>query len=82
MISIQRLDQKTIQRLEAAVSKSEYSQGKKLKVVPKVCFPWIAGSLAHIEMVTGGSGDQGRLGCRDRRSNNRPQCLVEDCEDE
>ena len=36
-IPVQRLDAKTLQRLEAAVSKSEYSQGKKLKVVPKVC---------------------------------------------
>lgn len=26
-----------MQRLETAVAKSEYSQGKKLKVVPKVC---------------------------------------------
>ena len=33
---VQRLDAKTLQRLETAVSKSEYSQGKKLKVVPKV----------------------------------------------
>ena len=33
---LQKLDPKTIQRLETAVSKSEYSQGKKLKVIPKV----------------------------------------------
>ena len=32
----QKLDNKTLQRLEVAVAKSEYSQGKKLKVVPKV----------------------------------------------
>ena len=32
----QKLDARTLQRLEAAVSKSEYSQGKKLKVVTKV----------------------------------------------
>jgi len=31
-----KLDSKFIQRLETAVAKSEYSQGKKLKVVPKV----------------------------------------------
>ena len=37
---LQKLDGKTMQRLETAVSKSEYSQGKKLKVVPKVCFRW------------------------------------------
>ncbi|MCJ1274736.1 ATP synthase F0 subcomplex subunit OSCP atp5 [Puttea exsequens] len=42
--SAQKLDQKTIQRLETAVSKSEYSQGKKLKVVPKVN-PDIKGGL-------------------------------------
>ncbi|EER39375.1 ATP synthase subunit 5 [Histoplasma capsulatum H143] len=35
--SAQKLDTKTLQRLEAAVAKSEYSQGKKLKVVSKVC---------------------------------------------
>jgi len=34
--TLQRLDTKTLQRLETAVSKSEYSQGKKLKVIPKV----------------------------------------------
>jgi len=34
--SAQKLDPKTLQRLETAVAKSEYSQGKKLKVVPKV----------------------------------------------
>lgn len=35
----QKLDPRTLQRLEAAVTKSEYSQGKKLKVVPKVSLP-------------------------------------------
>lgn len=34
---MKKLDTKTLQRLETAVSKSEYSQGKKLKVIPKVC---------------------------------------------
>ncbi|MCJ1325876.1 ATP synthase F0 subcomplex subunit OSCP atp5 [Thelotrema lepadinum] len=42
--SAARLDPKTLQRLETAVSKSEYSQGKKLKVVPKVN-PDIVGGL-------------------------------------
>jgi F-type H+-transporting ATPase subunit O len=32
----QELDAKTISRLEKAVSKSQFSQGKKLKVVAKV----------------------------------------------
>ena len=36
MQMLQKLDQKTLQRLETAVAKSEYSQGKKLKVVSKV----------------------------------------------
>lgn len=36
--TIQELDTKTISRLEKAVAKSEYSQGKKLKVVAKVGF--------------------------------------------
>ncbi|KAL8629970.1 hypothetical protein Q9189_004346 [Teloschistes chrysophthalmus] len=39
-----KLDGKTLQRLETAVAKSEYSQGKKLKVVPKVN-PDIMGGL-------------------------------------
>ncbi|OJJ01550.1 hypothetical protein ASPVEDRAFT_191644 [Aspergillus versicolor CBS 583.65] len=42
--SAQELDNKTITRLEKAVSKSEFSQGKKLKVVPKVN-PDIVGGL-------------------------------------
>lgn len=32
----QELDAKTISRLEKAVAKSEFSQGKKLKIVAKV----------------------------------------------
>ncbi|KAL8643056.1 MAG: hypothetical protein Q9228_000295 [Teloschistes exilis] len=39
-----KLDGKTLQRLETAVAKSEYSQGKKLKVVPKIN-PDIMGGL-------------------------------------
>lgn len=35
-VELQELDNKTIQRIEKAVAKSEYSQGKKLKVVTKV----------------------------------------------
>ncbi|KAL8969947.1 MAG: hypothetical protein Q9183_001753 [Haloplaca sp. 2 TL-2023] len=42
--SAAKLDNKTIQRLETAVAKSEYSQGKKLKVVSKVN-PEIMGGL-------------------------------------
>ena len=37
IVFMKKLDTKTLQRLETAVSKSEYSQGKKLKVIPKVC---------------------------------------------
>ena len=40
----QALDQKLRQRLESAVQKSQYSQGKKLKVVSKVN-PDIKGGL-------------------------------------
>jgi hypothetical protein len=36
----QELDNKTLNRLEKAVSKSEFSQGKKLKVVPKVRYSY------------------------------------------
>lgn len=40
IVGRQKLDSKVIQRLETAIAKSEYSQGKKLKVVPKVsCLP-------------------------------------------
>ncbi|KAI4113930.1 MAG: hypothetical protein LQ345_005189 [Seirophora villosa] len=42
--SAAKLDSKTLQRLEAAVAKSEYSQGKRLKVAPKVN-PDIMGGL-------------------------------------
>ncbi|PGH12792.1 ATP synthase F1, delta subunit [Helicocarpus griseus UAMH5409] len=42
--SAQKLDAKTLQRLESAVAKSEYSQGKKLKVVSKIN-PDIVGGL-------------------------------------
>lgn len=40
----QKLDTKTLQRLEAAVAKSEYSQGKKLKVVTKVSYLFPTGT--------------------------------------
>ncbi|MCJ1259803.1 ATP synthase F0 subcomplex subunit OSCP atp5 [Lignoscripta atroalba] len=42
--SASKLDSKTLQRLENAVAKSEYSQGKKLKVISKVN-PDIMGGL-------------------------------------
>ncbi|KAL8764888.1 MAG: hypothetical protein Q9209_007836 [Squamulea sp. 1 TL-2023] len=42
--SAAKLDNKLLQRLETAVAKSDYSQGKKLKVVPKVN-PDILGGL-------------------------------------
>ncbi|KAL9095147.1 MAG: hypothetical protein Q9163_006529 [Psora crenata] len=42
--SAQKLDQKTLHRLETAIAKSEYSQGKKLKVISKVT-PEIKGGL-------------------------------------
>lgn len=42
---MQKLDLKTLQRLETAVAKSEYSQGKRLKVVPKVGLPHIPSRL-------------------------------------
>jgi F-type H+-transporting ATPase subunit O len=35
--SASKLDERMVRRLEQAVSKSEYSQGKKIKVVTKVC---------------------------------------------
>ncbi|KAL8777463.1 MAG: hypothetical protein Q9213_007852 [Squamulea squamosa] len=44
VISAAKLDNKMLQRLETAIAKSDYSQGKKLKVVPKVN-PDILGGL-------------------------------------
>lgn len=35
--SAAKLDERMVRRLETAISKSEYSQGKKIKVVTKVC---------------------------------------------
>ncbi|MCJ1265638.1 ATP synthase F0 subcomplex subunit OSCP atp5 [Lobaria immixta] len=46
--SASKLDIKTLQRLETAVAKSEYSQGKKLKVVPKVNPDIIGGLVVEI----------------------------------
>jgi F-type H+-transporting ATPase subunit O len=46
--SAQELDIKTIQRLERAVARSEYSQGKKLKVVTKVNPDAIGGLIVEI----------------------------------
>lgn len=40
----QKLDEKLLRRLETAIAKSEYSQGKKLKVTSKVN-PDILGGL-------------------------------------
>lgn len=46
--SAQELDTKTIQRIEKAVAKSEFSQGKKLKVVTKVNADVIGGLIVEI----------------------------------
>jgi F-type H+-transporting ATPase subunit O len=46
--SAQELDTKTINRLEKAVAKSEYSQGKKLKVVTKVNPDLVGGLVVEI----------------------------------
>ncbi|KAI1914378.1 ATP synthase F0 subcomplex subunit OSCP atp5 [Ophidiomyces ophidiicola] len=46
--SAQKLDQKTLQRLETAVAKSEYSQGKKLKVVSKINPDVVGGLVVEI----------------------------------
>ncbi|KKZ68411.1 ATP synthase F1, delta subunit [[Emmonsia] crescens] len=46
--SAQKLDAKTLQRLEAAVAKSEYSQGKKLKVVSKISPDIVGGLIVEI----------------------------------
>ncbi|KAL3469886.1 ATP synthase delta subunit-domain-containing protein [Aspergillus californicus] len=46
--SAQELDAKTLSRLEKAVSKSEYSQGKKLKVVSQVKPDVIGGLVVEI----------------------------------
>ncbi|CAG8011623.1 unnamed protein product [Penicillium salamii] len=46
--SAQELDAKTLNRLEKAVSKSEYSQGQKLKVVAKVDPALVGGLVVEI----------------------------------
>jgi len=46
--SAQELDKKTIQRLEAAVGKSEFSQGKKLKVTQKVNQDIVGGLIVEV----------------------------------
>ncbi|KAF9893718.1 ATP synthase F0 subcomplex subunit OSCP atp5 [Aspergillus nanangensis] len=46
--SAQELDNKTITRLEKAVTKSEFSQGKKLKVVTKVDSDLVGGLVVEI----------------------------------
>ncbi|MCJ1232984.1 ATP synthase F0 subcomplex subunit OSCP atp5 [Varicellaria rhodocarpa] len=46
--SASKLDPKTLQRLETAVAKSEYSQGKKLKVVSKVNSDIVGGLIVEI----------------------------------
>nr|ACF78718.1 unknown [Zea mays] len=46
--SAQELDSKAIQRIEKAVSKSEFSQGKKLKVVTKVNPDVLGGLIVEI----------------------------------
>ncbi|KAL6237302.1 hypothetical protein BDW75DRAFT_249203 [Aspergillus navahoensis] len=46
--SAQELDAKTLNRLEKAVSKSEFSQGKKLKVVSKVNPDIVGGLIVEI----------------------------------
>ncbi|KAL2833028.1 ATP synthase delta subunit-domain-containing protein [Aspergillus cavernicola] len=46
--SAQELDNKTLGRLERAVSKSEFSQGKKLKVVSKVSPDVLGGLVVEI----------------------------------
>ncbi|KAJ6011812.1 hypothetical protein N7522_002167 [Penicillium canescens] len=47
--SAQELDTKTINRLEKAVAKSEFSQGKKLKVVAKVNPDLLGGLVVEID---------------------------------
>ena len=44
----QNLDNKLRQRLESAIGKSEYSQGKKLKVVTKVNPDILGGLIVEI----------------------------------
>ncbi|KAJ5925058.1 ATP synthase subunit 5 [Penicillium verhagenii] len=46
--SAQELDTKTINRLEKAVAKSEFSQGKKLKIVTKVNPDLVGGLVVEI----------------------------------
>lgn len=49
--SAQELDNKSIQRIEKAVAKSEFSQGKKLKVVTKVCLNYSIENVDSRELL-------------------------------
>lgn len=62
---MKKLDTKTLQRLETAVAKSEYSQGKKLKVVTKVGDPEEEEKTfnCRTKYTVGQPGYNGRLGC-------------------
>jgi F-type H+-transporting ATPase subunit O len=57
--SAARLDERMVRRLETAVSKSEYSQGKKVKVVTKVCWK----SPPRFCVWSQGGGDGCANGC-------------------
>ncbi|MCJ1367058.1 ATP synthase F0 subcomplex subunit OSCP atp5 [Acarospora aff. strigata] len=48
LTSLKKLDSKVLQRLETAIAKSEYSQGKKLKVVPKINPDILGGLIVEI----------------------------------
>jgi len=57
----QKLEDKLLRRLEAALSKSEYSQGKKLKVVTKVNPDILEGSLWKLASEPSTSAFQARF---------------------
>lgn len=52
--SAQELDRRSLNRIESAVSKSEYSLGRKLKVVPKVSFFFLSSAFLFCRFLANG----------------------------
>ena len=81
----QKLDTKVLQRLETAIAKSEYSQGKKLKVVPKVSRSARfdpCSSRSRFSLAADQPGHSGRPDRRDWGPDHRSGRVVEDQQDE
>ena len=59
--SAQKLEDRVVRRLETAIGKSEYSQGKKIKVVTKVC-PYLSTTFC-VATRSARERERGKDGC-------------------